>query len=65
MIYLHKHITRIPPEYRVVWELSFIRRYNHEEISGLLGIPPEMVKTKISKACMELLLLLFCALGSP
>jgi len=54
IINLHEYIHMILPHYRVVLELSFIRGYSHVEISQLLQIPEDLVRTRINNAFREL-----------
>jgi len=51
---LEKAIAELPPGYRTVFVLHDVEGYEHEEISGLLGVTVGTSKSQLHKARMRL-----------
>jgi RNA polymerase sigma-70 factor, ECF subfamily len=51
---LEKAISELPPGYRTVFVLHDVQGYEHEEISGLLGVSIGTSKSQLHKARMRL-----------
>ena len=51
---LEKAISELPPGYRTVFVLHDVQGYEHEEISGLLGVSVGTSKSQLHKARMRL-----------
>lgn len=47
---IHKAIGELPEGYRVVFSLYTLEGYDHEEISGILGISEQTSKSQYSRA---------------
>lgn len=47
---LIQHIDNLPDKYRIIARLRFIKEYAIEEISKLVKLPPNTVKTRIKRA---------------
>jgi RNA polymerase sigma factor (sigma-70 family) len=51
---LHKLLTKLKEEHRVLIELAYFKGYTHEEIAEIEGLPLGTVKTRIRNALIQL-----------
>ena len=47
---IHRHISRMPEGYRLVFNLNVVEGYSHEEIGSLLGIQASTSRSQLTKA---------------
>lgn len=48
-VQIEEYISRLEPQYRLIFELRFIEEYSYEEIASRLGMNLNTVKTRISR----------------